>query len=62
MKRKFILEIETDYEYTFDELFQNIGYAVGDMVHPENYHVSIKEFGEVKDLLRERIGDEENDK
>lgn len=53
MKRQFIIEIETDYKYTFDELFQNIGYAVRDMVHPENYHVSIKEFREVKDLLRE---------
>lgn len=43
-KRQFILKIETDdEEYTFNDLFENVSYAIRDMVHPSDYHIAMKE-------------------
>lgn len=61
MKRKFIIEIETDdEEYTFDDLLVNVSYAISDMVHPCGYYIEMSEVGELKELLNSALCDKED--
>lgn len=57
MKRQFIIEIETDAIYDVYELKTYTEDAVGEMVHPTKFKVDVTEIGELKSLLRERMGE-----